>query len=138
MGGSRRPNRWKIGLGVSAMIAAGIVWTVRLVDDRSFDAETFRNTQGVESEVLTFDSSDRGYRVRFRVANRGQDLAEQVVVTASILGPDGQIVTQNPLISLSDLSPGDTREMDVHLPHKATGIDCSAEVEVSLVRWASN
>jgi hypothetical protein len=128
-------DRWKTGLVVALAAATGIVWIVRLNGQSSFDAREFRDTEGIESEVIGVAHSERGYHVRCRVANRRQQAAEQVVLTVTIVGSDGSTLAQNPLVSVSDLGPGTSRETDVLLPDRAPVHGNTGKVEVSLVRW---
>jgi len=135
---SGRHNKWKIGLAIAVMAVAVVVWWIRLTGGPALDPNTLRDTQGIDAEVLELDSGDGGYSVRLVIVNHGQGLAEQVVLTVSILDPDGRLVAQNPLVSLSNLPPGDARELNILVPDRAPEADNSAETEVSLVRWASD
>lgn len=119
-----------------AMATAAAVWLYQLFFAGSFDPRQFQDTEGIDTVVVSVVADRDWYRVRCRVTNRGQRMAEHVVLTARVLDSAGEVIAMNPLASVSQLAPQTSQLTTISLPRRSITAHYTAEVDSTLVAWA--
>lgn len=117
------------------LVTAGAIWAYWLWPFDTFDTRELQRVEGIVVQVVSVRATGPVLRVRCRVANRGKQTAQQVVLTARVVDPHGKVLAVNPLASVSRLQPGTNRETEIPIPGGGHFTQYRTEVEPTLVNW---
>lgn len=125
-------NKWTAT--VVLLVAIGI-WAWRFLPGTAPSESDLRQTAGVTADVVSYRATPQGVEVTCRVSNTTRRAAAQVVLRVALLDANGETLAANPLASMADLAPGQSRETPVLVTFHGPQAAVQAHVEVSLVRW---
>lgn len=128
-------GRYPTITAVALLLVAVAIWGYWMWPFSSFDTQELRQVEGIDVQVTSLRVTGSILRVGCRVTNRGEQTAQQVVLTARVKNPRGEVLGVNPLASVSDVQPGASCETEIPIPGSGNFRQCHAEVEATLVRW---
>lgn len=119
---------------VVATLALGI-WGWPFWERSLLNKSSLRDTAGIHVAILKVHPLENCCRVDWRITNRSNRMAEQVVLRITLMQSNGQVLGANPLVNAAALAPDETRELTVHFPGRVSSPNLRAQADIALVRW---